>query len=301
MPVLHESVGAGGRNGYFDVCLIQSLLTAAGWHPGIVDGSCGRRTLSAIVAFQHRFMHHPDGLVEPRRQTWRMLNHPHHRQTSYRSLNHASATTPPPTPPEARPVAPTPPAPATQAPIIHRAVPTARAIQLTAKDILDLKKTLQTEWVVRAGPDQAYGIIDTILNRLASGHWGNTIADVVNARKQFSDVNGPPAWNAKDSIGIGRHNRVEQIPSRYIAGFADKLVNTYLIERAQGRASIVGTNLDYANPDPHFSSPNNFGWINNLKGPSFGKGNAVHRHGTTADKQKFRPRPYYILLPTNIT
>jgi hypothetical protein len=45
-------------------------------------------------------------------------------------------------------------------------VPKARAIQLTAKDVKDLKKTLQTEWFAASGPEQAYGIIDTILNRL---------------------------------------------------------------------------------------------------------------------------------------
>ena len=176
-------------------------------------------------------------------------------------------------------------------------MPEVRAIQLTAKDVLDLKKTLQTEWVAFAGPEQAYGIIDTILNRLASGHWGNTIAEVVNARTQFSDINGPPAWTGKDHIGIGRHDHVEQIPAAYVATRTARLVDAYLAERARGRASIVGTNLDYANPDPRYSSANNLGWINKLGGPSFGKGSAVHRHGTTADKQRFRPRPFYILLP----
>ena len=298
MLEISDSVGAGGRNRPFDVRLIQSLLTAGGWHPGLIDGLCGRRTLSAIVAFQHHFMHHPDGLVEPKRQSWRMLNHPQHRETNYRSLNHRSAMKPPSASTVAGSVAP--PSPTAQAPVVHRAFPEARAIQLTAKDILDLKKTLQTEWVAFAGPDQAYGIIDTILNRLASGHWGNTIAAVVNARKQFSDINGPPAWNAKDHLGIGQHNRVEQIPTAYVTSRTDKLVDAYLTERAQGRASIVGTNLDYANPDPRYSSPNNLAWIDKLGGPSFGKGSAVHRHGTTADKERFRPRPYFILLPTKL-
>jgi len=47
----------------------------------------------------------------------------------------------------------------------------ARIIRLTPEDILNIKKVLQTEWVQRAGTDQARGIIDTILNRLASGRW----------------------------------------------------------------------------------------------------------------------------------
>ena len=200
MLVLYESVGAGGNNRSADVRLIQSLLIAGGWHPGLVDGRCGRRTLSAIIAFQRHFMHYPDGLIEPHRRTWRMLTHPQHRQTGYRSLNHKSAgaghsaSSPPQVTQRSQVAAP----PVTaQAPALQRPVPQARAIQLTAKDVLDLKKTLQTEWVAFAGPEQAYGIIDTILNRLVSGHWGNTVADVVNACKQFSDINGPPAWSAK--------------------------------------------------------------------------------------------------------
>jgi hypothetical protein len=67
-----------------------------------------------------------------------------------------------------------------------------RNITLTDADVLNIKKTLQTEWVQRAGADQARGIIDTILNRLASGHFGSTISAVVNQRSQFSAINGQP-------------------------------------------------------------------------------------------------------------
>ncbi|WP_347091091.1 peptidoglycan-binding protein [Sphingomonas parapaucimobilis] len=278
--------------------LIQSLLSQGGWHPGLIDGFWGRHTLSAILAFQRRFMHHPDGLVEPDRRTWRLLNDPHQRQTGYRSLGHRSVGPLRSSLPNRNERAKTQSLlNASSAPAAIHSVPKARAIQLTAKDVKDLKKTLQTEWFAASGPEQAYGIIDTILNRLASGHWGNTITDVVNARKQFSDINGPPAWSGKDGLDIGPHNRVEQIPDRVVRSRTDKLTDAYLIERARGRASIFGTHLDYANPNPHYSSPNNIAWIKKLQGPSFGKGNAVHRHGTTADKERFRPKPYYILLP----
>jgi len=298
---LHESVGAGGRNRSTDVRLIQSLLSQGGWHPGLPDGICGRHTLSAILAFQRRFMQHPDGLIEPNRRTWHLLSDPLHRQTGYRSLNHRSAEVShfPSSRRKEEEKAERLPS-ASHAPITTHSVPKARTIQLTAKDVVDLKKTLKTEWVISAGPEQAYGIIDTILNRLASGHWGSTIADVVNARKQFSDINGPPAWSGDDQFGIGPHNRVEQIPSRFVGSPIHKLVDGYLIDRARGRPSIVGTHLDYANPDPRFSSPKNLAWIRKLHGPSFGKGNAVHRHGTTPDKERFRPKPYYILLPPSL-
>jgi hypothetical protein len=242
-------------------------------------------------------MHYPDGLVEPRGRSWRILSDPQHQQTRYRTLNHRTSITPPlKSAKSASP--PAPPSPVTaQAPVIQRPVPEARAIQLTDKDVLDLKKTLQTEWVAFAGNDQAYGIIDTILNRLASGRWGNTIASVVNAKNQFSGINGPPSRSGKDHIGIGSHNAVEQIPASYIANRTNTLADNYLAERAKGRKSIVGTHLDYANPDPRYSTANNLAWINKLSGPSFGKGSAVHRHGTTVDKERYRPKPFYILLP----
>lgn len=42
-------------------------------------------------------------------------------------------------------------------------------LSLSAADVLNLKKVLQTEWVQSAGEPQARGIVDTILNRQASG------------------------------------------------------------------------------------------------------------------------------------
>lgn len=161
-------------------------------------------------------------------------------------------------------------------------------LTLSAKDVLDLKKTLQTEWVRSAGTMQAKGIIDTILNRRASGHWGNSISLVVNAYNQFSDVNGPVSRNQH-----GR-NSVEQIPASMISRQVNDLVNSYLAERAAGAPSSVGTHLNYANP--YFSDAKNLAWINKLDGPVYGSGNAIHKHGTTDGLQKYRPEPFNIRL-----
>lgn len=161
-------------------------------------------------------------------------------------------------------------------------------LKLTQTDINNLKKTLQTEWVQSAGPEQARGIIDTILNRTASGHWGNSVADVVNAKYQFSDINGPVAWRSgRDSVG--------DLPMSRVSDRVSNLVDSYLAERAAGRQSSIGSHLNYANP--HFSSANNLGWIMALDGPVLGSGNAIHRHGTTPDLQRYRPDAYAIRLP----
>lgn len=161
-------------------------------------------------------------------------------------------------------------------------------LQLTAQDVIDLKKTLQTEWVQSAGVEQAHGIIDTILNRQASGRWGSSVADVVNAPYQFSDINGPVAWQR------GR-NSVSDIPASRISARVDAVVDAYLAERAAGRPSAVGSHLNYANPN--YSSRSNLGWINRLDGPVLGRGDAIHRHGTTPDLERWRPQPFTIRLP----
>ena len=58
---IEHSVGKGGRNRYADVQLIQFLLNVIHLDPGssfrmpavlVIDGICGQRTLSAILAYQ---------------------------------------------------------------------------------------------------------------------------------------------------------------------------------------------------------------------------------------------------------
>lgn len=160
-------------------------------------------------------------------------------------------------------------------------------LNLSQQDIVNLKKTVATEWDHRSVA-QGQGVIDTILNRQASGKWGNTIADVVNARNQFSDVNGPVSRRQ------GRSS-VDQIPMSRVDQRTDQLVDAYLAARASGRGSSVGGNLNYANPN--FSDRRNLGWINRLDGPVFGQGQSTHRHGTTPELQRYKPGDYDIALP----
>jgi LysM repeat protein len=161
-------------------------------------------------------------------------------------------------------------------------------LSLSQTDIDNIKKTLQTEWVQSAGDDQAKGIIDTILNRTASGKWGSTVAEVVNARNQFSDINGPPARKkGRDSV--------EEYPMAQVSNRVSNFVDSYLVQRAAGTPSSVGSHLNYANPN--YSDAVNLRWINALDGPVFGKGDAIHRHGTTPDLQRHRPGNFSVALP----
>ncbi|KVH72219.1 hypothetical protein WJ41_13895 [Burkholderia ubonensis] len=169
-----------------------------------------------------------------------------------------------------------------------------KTLTLTAKDVLDLKKTLQTEWIQFTGDMQGKGVIDTILNRVASGrlgpgqgHFGSTVSAVVNQYNQFSDVNGPVA--RKDN-----RTSVEQIPVSRISKRVSDLVDSYLRDRENGEPSSVGTHLNYANP--YYSDAVNLPWINALSGPRYGKGTAIHYHGTTPGLEPYRPEPYSIVV-----
>ena len=97
----------------------------------------------------------------------------------------------------------------------------AKNIDLSSKEIIDLKKTVATEWVKSSGDMQGKGIIDTILNRKASGKWGDSITDVVNARAQFSDIN---------SVLTGKkgRNSVDALPMSRIDARTNKLVDDWL-------------------------------------------------------------------------
>lgn len=160
-------------------------------------------------------------------------------------------------------------------------------LHLTAQDVIDLKKTLATEWVQSAGDAQARGIIDTILNRHASGRWGSTIADVVNARSQFSDINGRPAWtHGRDSV--------DDLPMARISRRANDVVDAWLAARASGTPSSIGSHLNYANPN--YSDKVNLGWIMALDGPVLGRGDAIHRHGTVPELDRHRPGAFSVTV-----
>lgn len=160
------------------------------------------------------------------------------------------------------------------------------SLNFDRRDIKDLSKVVLTEWVTSQGEDQGRGIIDTILNRVASGRWGNSLKSVVDAPKQFSAVNGGIAFNGKVARGVDDIS--DSVLSSEKGQMVQAFVTNYLNERANGRESVIGDNLNYANRE--HSTPNNYKWIDRLDGPKLG----AHKHGTTDDLQKFRPGKFGI-------
>jgi hypothetical protein len=174
-----------------------------------------------------------------------------------------------------------------------------KVLNLSDKDVVDIEKTTTTEVVASLHKDaldrQIHGVVDTILNRLASKKWGGSISAVVNARWQFSAIN---------SSLKGAYGSVEKMPGKAINKKVAKEVVHWLRLRAAGSPSSVGDNVNYLNP--YYSSKNSlesWGWDvvsqANATGMVFGAGRAVHFHGTA--KNNHRPAPFAISLPEDMS
>ncbi|OCZ10353.1 hypothetical protein BFR95_00960 [Acinetobacter pittii] len=176
-----------------------------------------------------------------------------------------------------------------------------RVLQLSEQDIVDIMKVASTEVVGSLkGKDfenQAAGVVDTILNRVASGKYGEGVKGVVNQRWAFSDINAP----RKSAYGS-----VDKVPMSRVSKRMEKFVREYVAKRAAGQESIVGENVSYANPYYLSEASNSTKkWVREVQkqaketGQVFGSGKAVHVHGTpSADRHKM-PKPFSISLGGN--
>ncbi|WP_446906151.1 phage tail tape measure protein [Acinetobacter baumannii] len=183
-------------------------------------------------------------------------------------------------------------------------------LHLSKQDIEDLIKVTSTEVVGSLKGDaftkQTQGVVDTILNRVASGKWGDSVRDVANARRQFSKITGPKSYKTKNgkTINLNPYGSVQNMPDKDVNPRVRAEVLAYLEERSKGKPSIVGEHLNYANP---YSSDkkNRKAWVDAFyakaqkEGMVFGAGKAVHGHGTTNDLIKFKPKPFKILIRDN--
>lgn len=172
------------------------------------------------------------------------------------------------------------------------------SLKLSEQDIVDIMKVASTEVVPglkgKNFENQAAGVIDTILNRAASGKYGKGVRGVANQRWAFSDINAP----RKSAYGS-----VQKVPMSRVSKKMEKFVREYLQKRASGQASSVGENVSYANP--YYlgeASKATKAWVREVEKQAestrqrYGAGKAIHVHGTPdADKHKM-PKPFRVTL-----
>ena len=171
-------------------------------------------------------------------------------------------------------------------------------LSLSEQDIVDIMKVASTEVVgsLKGGnfEKQAAGVVDTILNRTASGKYGKGVRGVANQRWAFSDINAPRK---------GAYGSVQNVPMSRVSPKMEKFVREYLEQRAMGRESSVGENVSYANPNYlGEASASTKAWVREVEkqakasGQVFGAGRAIHVHGTpSADRGKM-PKPFNVAM-----
>lgn len=180
-------------------------------------------------------------------------------------------------------------------------------LHLSKQDIEDLIKVTSTEVVPSLKGDaftkQTQGVVDTILNRVVSGKWGDSVRDVANARRQFTKITGPKSYKTKSGkvISLNPYGSVQNMPDKDVNPRVKAEVLKYLNERAEGKKSSIGEHLNYANPYVS-DAKNRKAWVDAFYKKAekdnlvFGSGKNVHGHGTTQDLVKFKPKPFHLSL-----
>lgn len=190
---------------------------------------------------------------------------------------------------------------AVQSAVKGTVVQTGKKLDLSEADIVRIMKVASTEVVPslkgKNFENQAAGVIDTILNRTASGKFGGSIKEVVNQRWAFSDINAPRK---------GAYGSVDKVPMKRVSKKMKQFVRKYLEERANGKSSSVGSNISYANPNYlGEASTATKKWVREVEkqakasGQIYGSGNAIHVHGTPSADTWKKPSAFYITTPNS--
>nr|WP_172685181.1 cell wall hydrolase [Methylobacterium oryzae]AGO88381.1 protein of unassigned function [Methylobacterium oryzae CBMB20] len=173
--------------------------------------------------------------------------------------------------------------------------PAGKPVTLTREDVKVIAKVVTTEVDLRLNDldlrAQIHAVIDTMLNRLASGRWGKTMKSVADSPWQFSRINGP-SW---------AYGSVDKMPDLAVSPKVAAEVQRWLARRESGAPSSVGDAMNYLNPA--FSSTRAVnGWGRAVlaqaeqNGHIFGSGRSKHYHGTAADLMRYRPGPLHVRL-----
>ena len=142
---------------------------------------------------------------------------------------------------------------------------------------------------------QVAGVVDTVLNRAATGKWGakGDVRAVINAQSQFSKISG-----LKTAYGS-----VQRMPDQHINKKVEEAVLDHLQNRMDGAPSSIGEHLNYANPHPSaYESKQVPIWVQQLavrarrEGLEFGQGTATHVHGTNSENIRWKPAPFVVGL-----
>ena len=119
-------------------------------------------------------------------------------------------------------------------------------------------------------------------------------------------INQPYAFSDINSSQKTAYGSVDKVPMKRVTKKMEQFVRKYLEERANGKASSVGSNISYANPNfLQKASKNTKKWVREVEkqaeasGQIYGSGNAIHVHGTPSADAWKKPGAFYITTPSS--
>lgn len=157
-------------------------------------------------------------------------------------------------------------------------------VYLTQRDIDYISRVVATEVpasIARTDPEEysrmVNAVVDTMVNRVASESYPDTITGVANQSRQFSKITGPARLDPYGSVQSAP--KASQAVQSAVAG--------RIADLAQGADSEIDGALSYANPN--FSDASNLAsWINPMieaGAVKLGLGDSVHFHGLAPGQQ----------------
>lgn len=157
-------------------------------------------------------------------------------------------------------------------------------VYLTQRDIDYISRVVATEVpasIARTDPEEysrmVNAVVDTMVNRVASESYPDTITGVANQSRQFSKITGPARLDPYGSVQAAP--KASQAVQSAVAG--------RIADLAQGADSEIDGALSYANPN--FSDASNLAsWINPMieaGAVKLGIGDSVHFHGLAPGQQ----------------
>ncbi|MEG0687018.1 MAG: hypothetical protein RR425_06995, partial [Erysipelotrichales bacterium] len=173
-------------------------------------------------------------------------------------------------------------------------------LELTKQDLDDILKVASTEVrVFKNNENMTYqqmgGVVETIINRRMTGKPKySSIRKVLNEPWAFSDINTTrkSAYGSAQNVPWSRVTQTHRI-----------VFERYIKDRVNGKPSIIGGELHYANPTQlSEASESTKKWVADVvkqakkTGYIFGRGDFIHYHGTTSDSIDYKPKPFSIKL-----
>ena len=165
----------------------------------------------------------------------------------------------------------------------------SKTLNLSQQDIQDITKVTSTEAAEHLDQNeynrQAGAIVDTIINRVISKGYPDTVRGVINQKSQFSQISG----------NRGAYGSVQAMPDNAIKSKARAFVPGYLSGRVDGSIKpVINGDLNYLNP-AHSGAKAMRTWGKIIKdqaeksGQIYGKGDSLHYHGTSTEMLNKKP------------